>query len=75
MVTVPLLAPPAEVTVRPAFSKVSLASTLVVTLPSSATVTALLAASTTGVTFTVITRVALWPSLSVTRTVKVSLPW
>ena len=55
-------------------SKLSLASRLVVTLPSSATVSMSATMSSTGSTVTLRTWVAVLPSSSVTVTVKLSLP-
>ena len=74
MVTVPLLPCVTAVTALPAPSKLSFASTPVVTLPSSATVAVSAAMSATPVTVRLITWVAVLPSLSVSVTVKLSTP-
>ncbi len=74
MLTVPLAPLVTPVMVRPALSKASLPSTLVVTAVSSPVLAASLTASASAPSATAIVRNATLPWLSVTLTVKLSLP-
>ncbi|QJW83476.1 hypothetical protein HK414_02880 [Ramlibacter terrae] len=74
IVTVPFVPFVTATMVAPAFSKLSLASRLRVTLVSSSVLIALGAMSATAATVRLMTCVETLPALSVTRTVKVSAP-
>ena len=74
IVTVPLAPLVTLVMVRPTLSKASLPSTLVVTAVSSAVVAVSLTASASAFTANAMVRKATLPWLSLTRTVKLSLP-
>ncbi|QJW83485.1 hypothetical protein HK414_02930 [Ramlibacter terrae] len=74
MVTVPCAPWVTAVIVGVAPSKLSLPRTLLTTLPSSFTETLSAAMSGTALTLSVMTCVAVWPSSSVTVTVKLSAP-